>query len=143
MRFARPGFIAALLVAGATVAGGATAQTPGVVEGLWINPHRSVAVRTGACGDRMCGWIVWATPEARKDASDGGVAQLIGTALLEEYRAQSPGHWAGTVFVPDMNRRFSSQIDLVSPTQLKVKGCILGGLFCKSQLWTRIDRVPQ
>ena len=42
-----------------------------------------------------------------------------------------------------MGRRFSSEIDAISPTRLKVKGCILGGLICKSQVWSRIERLPQ
>jgi len=26
-------------------------------QGSWLNPHGSVAVRTGPCGDELCGWI--------------------------------------------------------------------------------------
>jgi uncharacterized protein (DUF2147 family) len=116
-------------------------------EGVWIGPHNNVAVRTGPCGDRpwddrLCGWVVWADGEAQSDARDGGVARLVGTALLEDYRADGPNHWRGTVFVPDMGRRFASQIDQLSPGRMRVRGCILGGLLCKSQNWTRIDRVP-
>ena len=111
-------------------------------EGLWLSPHNNVAVRTGACGDRLCGWIVWADREAQDDARDGGTPRLIGTELLEDYRPEGKGQWRGTVFVPDMGRRFSSQINQLSASQLRVKGCILGGLICKSQLWTRIERIP-
>jgi len=111
-------------------------------EGMWLSPHNNVAVRTGACGDRLCGWIVWADREAQADARDGGTTRLVGTELLEDYRAEGEGQWRGTVFVPDLGRRFSSEISLLSPGQLRVKGCILGGLICKSQLWTRIERLP-
>lgn len=129
----------ALLVAPA-MASARPARSP---EGLWLNPHGSVAVRTGACGDRICGWVVWASAAAQKDARESGVDKLVGTELLESYRPNGPASWAGTVFVPDMGRRFSSRIEALSPSQLKVKGCILGGLICKSQLWSRIDRLPQ
>ena len=111
-------------------------------QGLWLGPHNNVAVRTGPCGDRLCGWIVWADREAQADARDGGTSRLVGTELLEDYRAEGKGQWRGTVFVPDLGRRFSSQISQLSPGQLRVKGCILGGLICKSQLWTRIERLP-
>lgn len=111
-------------------------------EGLWLSPHNNVAVRTGACGERLCGWIVWADAEAQSDARDGGTARLVGTELLEDYLPEGKGNWRGTVFVPDMGRRFSSQISQLSPQQMRVKGCILGGLICKSQIWTRIDRIP-
>lgn len=121
----------------------AAAQPPGRPEGLWLNPRKSVAVHAGPCGERLCGWIVWASSEAQADARESGVARLIGTELLEDYRATGPGNWSGTVFVPDMGRRFSSRINALSATQLQIKGCILGGLICKSQIWTRIERLPQ
>lgn len=118
------------------------AATAAQWDGVWLNPHGSVAVRTAACGERLCGWIVWANAMARSDAKDSGVAQLIGTQLLEDYQPEGKGRWTGTLFVPDMGRRFASQIDQISPRQLKIKGCILGGLICRSQLWTRIERTP-
>lgn len=120
------------------------AATPAThpIYGVWMNPYKSVAVRTGPCGDRLCGWIVWANDEAQTDARDGGVTKLIGTALLENYRSDKPGNWSGTVFVPDMGRRFYSIIQQIGPNDMKVKGCILGGLICKSQVWHRIADVP-
>jgi uncharacterized protein (DUF2147 family) len=112
------------------------------LQGLWLNPHGSVAVRTGSCGDKLCGWIVWANDAARNDAKESGVGTLIGTELLENYRPDG-ARWSGTVFVPDMGRHFSSRIDALSPTRLEIKGCIFGGLICKSQVRTRIARLPQ
>jgi len=120
----------------------AAAQGPSP-DGLWINPHRTVAVRTGPCGQRLCGWVAWASPQALADARDGGVTHLIGTALLEDYQPDGPGAWSGTVYVPDDDKRYSSEITQRGPAALKIKGCILGGLICKSQVWTRIERLPQ
>lgn len=139
--------LAASLLAAATPAV-AQPQAPqpsvanSTIIGTWMNPYRSVAVRTGPCGDRLCGWIVWANQEAQNDARDGGTPKLIGTALLENYRVQKSGSWAGTVFIPDMGRRFYSIIEQVGPDEMKVKGCILGGLLCKSQIWHRITELP-
>jgi uncharacterized protein (DUF2147 family) len=119
----------------------AGAETAGPL-GMWMNPHQTVAVRTGACGDRLCGWIVWASAEAQADARDGGVGSLIGTELLENYR-HDPSGWSGTVYVPDMGRRFYSRIEQVGADRLRVKGCILHGLVCRSQLWRRIAELPR
>ncbi len=129
-------------VAMLAMAGMASAQQPTQPEGLWINPHQSVAVKTGPCGPKLCGWIVWANAQAQSDAKESGVTQLIGTELLQDYDADGVGLWSGTVFVPDMGRHFSSEIKQISPSQLKISGCILGGLICKSQTWTRIESAP-
>ncbi|MBX3593200.1 DUF2147 domain-containing protein [Sphingomonas sp.] len=138
----RKAIIATLIATSAAPALGAV-QTQGLTEGVWMNPYRSVAVRTGPCGDRICGWIVWASASAQADARSSGIDRLIGVQLLEDYRPQGPNHWTGTVFVPDMNRRFASEINALSPTSLQIKGCILHGLICRSQTWNRIERLPQ
>jgi uncharacterized protein (DUF2147 family) len=128
-----------LAMAASAASGGTVVNSP---DGLWLNPHKSVAVRTGPCSDRLCGWVVWADAEALSDARDSGIDKLIGTRLLEDYQSDGAGQWSGTVYVPDMDRHFASQIQQISSHQLKIKGCILGGLFCRSQLWTRIERIP-
>ncbi len=121
------------------------AQTPGplpAIEGLWLNPHGTVAVRTGDCAGRLCGWVAWASPKALRDARDSGVDHLIGTELLENYKNDGSERWSGSVFVPDMGHHFSSTITRPNPNELKVQGCLIGGFFCKSQVWQRIEKVP-
>ena len=103
----------------------------------WINPYDSVEVETGDCGGKLCGWVVWATPEAEQDARDGGVQQLVGTELLQDYRQTGSNRWQGRVFVPDMGRTFYSTITRDQPGALRISGCILRGLICKAQLWHR------
>lgn len=112
------------------------------VTGLWINPYHSVAVRNQFCGNALCGQIVWASNEAKADARDSGVPNLIGINLLENYHPQQSGKWKGTVLVPDMGHRFSSEIDALGPDRIKISGCIFHGLLCKSQIWTRIEGLP-
>lgn len=115
----------------------AQAATPFTPYGLWQNPKGTILVRTHSCGQLLCGDIVWAGPKAIADARDAGVTSLVGTQLLSDYRASSPGRWTGQVYVPDQGRRFASTIELKSPNSLRISGCILGGLICKHQLWTR------
>lgn len=102
---------------------------------IWINPRHTVKVETGDCDGKLCGGVVWATQEAEQDARDGGVQKLICTELLQDYHQTSTDHWQGRVFVPDMGRSFYSTITRKGPEELKISGCILGGLICKSQLW--------
>lgn len=115
----------------------AAASTTASVVGTWVNPRGTVKVQTGACGDKLCGWVVWANAEATKDAQDSGVQKLIGTELLQDYHATGSHSWQGRVFVPDMGRTFYSKIEQQGPNALKISGCILGGWICKSQVWQR------
>ncbi|MGN7160908.1 DUF2147 domain-containing protein [Sphingomonas sp. SAFR-052] len=127
------------ILAAALAVPASAAEAP---AGLWISPHHDVAVRTAPCGDRLCGWVVWASATAEADARAGGTDRLIGTELLEDYRADGRGTWSGTVFVPDMGRRFSSRIELATADRLQIRGCLIGDMLCRTQRWTRIAQVP-
>lgn len=107
------------------------------VSGTWINPHNSVKVKTGACGQNLCGWIVWASPKALSDAKESGVQSLIGTELLRNYQSSGAGKWHGTVYVPDKQQSYYSNIEALDANRLKISGCIMHGLICKSQIWRR------
>lgn len=106
--------------------------------GVWTNPKQTVRVRTGNCAGNLCGWVVWASPKALADARNGGVNNLIGTALLRNYAVVGAGRFQGQVYVPDMGKSFFSTIQQVNANVLNIKGCILGGLICKSQTWHRV-----
>jgi uncharacterized protein (DUF2147 family) len=140
-------FLALALVAMALLPGASEALPKPVIAvasgaiGTWINPRGSVKVQTGACTagkvGTFCGWVVWAAPQALADARDSGVTGLIGTELLRGYRQAGPGLYRGQVYVPDMGRTFYSTIEQRGANDLKISGCILGGLICKSQNWQR------
>jgi uncharacterized protein (DUF2147 family) len=116
----------------------AVAAAPPPLAGTWINPHDSVAVRTGACGDRLCGWIVWVNAEAAADARDSGIAHPVGTEVLRDYRPAGDGSWRGTVFVIDMGRSFRSRIVPIARDRLKISGCLVGTFLCKAQIWRKV-----
>lgn len=110
----------------------------GGVYGTWINPKRSVTVVTSACGKLLCGTVISATPETQRIAQEAGAPALIGTRLLQDYRQTGTNRWQGKVFVPDRNSSYYSTIKQIDANHLKISGCILGGLLCKSQVWERL-----
>jgi uncharacterized protein (DUF2147 family) len=129
---------AALLLAGPAAAAPPSVAVSDAVEGLWRNGKDTVRIRTYVCGVSICGQIVRADAKARADAADGGTKQLVGTQVFREFRPASGGTWKGKVYVPDINRTFSGVLSLAAPDKLIGKGCVLGGLICKSSTWTRV-----
>lgn len=126
-----------LLLVAAPAARAPAHVSPPTILGVWHNPKNSVAVRTGACGDKVCGWIIRASDKAKRDVAAKGAPPLIGTALLRNYKTSGRGRWSGQIWVPDMGRAFGSTITMIDADTLNVKGCLIGGLICKSQLWHR------
>ena len=107
--------------------------------GVWRNPHDSVRVEIRSCGDSTCGYVVWASPKAQADARKSGYSTLIGQQLLRDFEPTGRGAMRGKVFVPTLKVTLSGTAEFVDSRTMKAKGCVLGGMLCKSQVWTRVD----
>ena len=123
----------AMLAPSETLFGGAS------IEGHWRNRSGSVVVAIAPCGEDLCGRVEWASDKAQADARKGGTDPLIGVELLSSFKPVSEGRWKGHVFVPDVNKRSKAELRQVAPNQLKVSGCVIGRLLCRSELWTRTE----
>lgn len=107
--------------------------------GVWRNPKNSVHLEIKDCGETACGVVIWASDRAKADARKGGSPNLVGLQLLRDFAPDKKGAWRGKVFVPDLNMTFSGAAEVLDTKTLRAKGCVLGGIICKSQIWTRVD----
>jgi len=102
----------------------------------WRNPRNTVHIRAANCGTNLCGVVVWASTAAKTDA--GSDAQLVGTQILRDFRPTGHNSWRGSVYVPDIRHTFSGTLTVIDSDTMVGKGCVLFGLLCKSQIWTRL-----
>ena len=102
------------------------------------NPQNSVHVRIHPCGKTRCGTVVWANAKAKADSARGGTPNLVGTELFREFREVSPKVWKGKVFVPDINRVFTGTGTIKDKDTIVARGCLLGKIGCKSEVWKRV-----
>ena len=107
------------------------------LEGDWRNPSGSVVIAIAPCGEALCGRVKWASDKAQADARKGGTDPLVGTELLSGFVPKGEGRWKGRLFVPDLNKRSKVELRQLGHDQVKVTGCAIGGLVCKSEVWTR------
>lgn len=133
------------LVLGVLAAAGvvAPAQAQGLtVEGVWRNPKDSVHIELKPCGEQVCGYVVWASERAQAAARRRSPENLVGRQLMRNFAIGPDQVGRGKVFVPDLNATFSGTAVLIGPRTLRARGCVLGNVVCKSQVWTRIDAAP-
>ncbi len=116
----------------------ASSATAAEIEGRWKSPGGNSIIEIAPCGSDLCGTVAWASEKAKEDAREA-TDQLIGTQLLTGLQEKKPGRWQGKLFIPDKDMRVSAKIQLASPQQLKVSGCVV---VCRSQIWTRTETLP-
>ncbi|QIK78676.1 DUF2147 domain-containing protein [Sphingomonas piscis] len=106
-----------------------------------MNPAGTVVVEVRQCSKRLyCGRALWASDKALADARHGGTPQLVGTELMRNFAPAGDRRWKGKFFIADRNQTTSGEIKLLNAEQLRVSGCAVGRLLCKSQIWTRTTR---
>jgi uncharacterized protein (DUF2147 family) len=128
-------FLATLFVAALT-AGQADAAQP--VEGLWRNPIGSAIIRVAPCGALLCGTVVWASARGQAEVAKN-TSHVVGTTVLTGVKRRAPNRWTGHLYIPDDNIHVSARLELESYGSLKLTGCGLVGLICRTQIWTRVD----
>jgi uncharacterized protein (DUF2147 family) len=116
-----------------------TASAQAALEGHWKNPKGSVVVRVASCGDAYCGVVVEASDKAKASARKGGTPRLIGTRILSGMKPTGNGIFRGQAFDPKRNIHAPATVRLLGPSTLVVKGCVLSGIICKEQRWTRVS----
>ena len=138
--------VAAVSLGLAVVAGPARAADG--ATGTWRLSSGKVTVRVSPCGGGLCGRVV----ALRKPRDDKGRPRLdkenpnpalrsrpvIGLTILSNMRANGQGTWSGTIYNPDDGNTYSSSMQLLGPSTMKVNGCVVG-VFSKSMKFIRVD----
>src|SRR5262249_34413407 len=136
--------VAALAVL-AVVTGSALGEDAGVV-GIWMTEHRDAKIRIAPCGPALCGAIVWLAkpadeagrPLADVNNPDAGTRSrpLIGLTILSGM-TKSGDEWRGRIYNSDDGKDYDVRLSLIDAGHASIKGCVLGGLFCGGETWTR------
>jgi uncharacterized protein (DUF2147 family) len=90
------------------------------IEGDWKRPTGTI-IKFSSCGDGFCA-VVQTGKNAGKSA---GRLSPNGT-----------GYYKGSLTDIDAGKTYTGKASLTGST-LRVSGCVLGGLFCKSENWAR------
>jgi uncharacterized protein (DUF2147 family) len=90
------------------------------IEGNWKTEAGSTA-RISACGGAFCIKLV----------SGNHSGKQIGKMTA------SGGSYSGTITDPNNDKTYKGKAS-ISGSTLKMSGCVLGGLICKSQSWAKL-----
>ncbi|MFC0283227.1 DUF2147 domain-containing protein [Camelimonas abortus] len=119
----------------------ARAQDPAAVAGVWLTESGDTRVRMQKCGDTWCGVIVW-TRIGDRDVNNQDPTlrnrPLVGLQMITGTPDPASGGFSGKLYNLLDGKTYSGKLQLTGPNTLKLTGCVLGGLICRSQTWTRV-----
>lgn len=88
-----------------------------------------IIVNIEPCGSSFCGDMVDTNAPQR---------EVIGTQIVQDMAPDGGDKYSGgRIYAPDTEKWYNGKLELLPDGQLKVAGCVLGGLICRSQNWAR------
>ncbi len=117
---------AILLVLAVVAPLGTTSAATGPI-GEWKIADGTATVAIRPCGGDLCGFVSWSKDDAF----------VVGRQVLVNMRRN--GHlWSGRVVNVVDGQIYDARISLLSESVLKVEGCVIGGMVCGGQQWSRV-----
>lgn len=146
----RFGFLVALLV---LLGGGVRPASATELDGFWMDSHGEVILEVENCGAEMCAKVVWLRlpygPDRRplKDFRNPDASlqrrAVCGMRVITGFTKQPDGTWGGgNVYVPDLGMSFSGYAQILSPTQIEVRGYVFLPLFGSTEVWSKVAEPP-
>lgn len=135
-------------------AGHAVAQVPTTPAaapdptGDWRVEEGTAHIRVALCDGALWGVIGWEqSPGMDSENPDPALRTrpTLGMPILVNMKpdAKKPeaNKWVGKIYNAKNGKLYDSNVTLVSPTALKVQGCVLG-VFCGGETWTKVTAAP-
>jgi uncharacterized protein (DUF2147 family) len=114
-------------------------------EGLWLVKDRTARIRIEKCGNEMWGIVAW-QDEPKRDVNNPDPAMhnrsLLGSVVLIGMRPAAANLWEGDIYNARDGKTYSSKMAMLPSGALEIKGCVLGGMICGGESWTRLPEPP-
>lgn len=129
------------LFAAGLVAASATMSAAADAKGDWVRPNGASKIRISACGNALCGKLIWLR-EPRNDTENPDASKrsrpLVGVQIVQSMKPTGADNkWKGKVYNAEDGKTYTGFIVLTSADKLKLEGCVMGGLICKGETWSR------
>ena len=118
-------------------------------NGTWLTEGGAATVRLASCGAELCGTIIGlkeandpatGKPKTDKNNPDAGKRSrpVVGVVIVFGMKPSGTADkWNGQIYNAEDGKTYTGSITMQGARALKLEGCVLGGLICKGQNWTR------
>ena len=115
---------------------------PASPAGEWLVKDKTAHIRVAFCDKKLWGTISWAkTPDTDKNNPDSSRRNqpILGLPILLAMQSHNSNQWTGEIYNAENGKLYDSDVSLKSADVLHVHGCVLYGLLCGSEDWTRLE----
>src|SRR5262249_36328312 len=115
--------------------------------GTWLTEEGKATVRVADCGGALCGTILAlkepndASGKPKVDKNNAAAGQRSrpssGVQIGPGVNADGTNKWSGQIYNPEDGKTYNRSVTLPTANTLKIQGCMLGGILCKTNTWTR------
>lgn len=111
-------------------------------SGTWLTPGGDAHIRISRCGGGYCGTVAKILTGETRDVNNPDPAlrgrSLVGVALSNDMHP-TPEGWEGSLYNFRDGKTYTGKLAMKSQNALELAGCVLGGLICKRQVWSRVN----
>jgi uncharacterized protein (DUF2147 family) len=118
--------------------------------GTWVTGDKKAKVRIVNCGDALCGTLSWLAepndPETHQPKTDKNNSDrtkksrpLLGVPIVLNMKPSGGGKWQGKVYNAEDGGTYTGSFTMTGANTAQLKGCVMGGIICKGQTWTRAN----
>jgi len=116
--------------------------------GTWLTEGGASRVKVVDCGGALCATIIWlkepndpetGRPKVDKNNADASKRSrpIVGIQIVSSLKPAGANKWSGQIYNPEDGKTYNANVTLQGASTLAVQGCILGGVICKTNTWTR------
>jgi uncharacterized protein (DUF2147 family) len=116
--------------------------------GTWLTGDKKGKVHIVNCGGAICGTLSWLAepndpdtkqPKTDKNNTDAGKKSrpLLGIPIVLNMKPAGGEKWEGQVYNAEDGSTYSGSFTMTGANSAELKGCVMGGIICKGQTWTR------
>jgi uncharacterized protein (DUF2147 family) len=109
--------------------------------GKWKDPENQAVCEIYSCDGGVCVKVLSPAPGLDKDDFNPDPAlkgrSMAGVVLMSGAAQDGPDRWKGKLYNPEDGKTYSGFIEVKSKDEVKLEGCVLGGILCKSRTWQR------
>jgi len=109
--------------------------------GDWLVKEGYAHIRIDNCAGKMWGVVAWEKETGFDNENPDPTKKgrpILGMPILLGMKPTKPNLWEGEIYNSNNGKTYDARITLVNDNTLKLEGCVLGGLFCGGENWTRI-----